>query len=929
MTSTAPPETTEKLSPSKAAARRVGTDLTPKWRIDKVLGVGGMGAVFACTQKNNGSRAAIKVLHAEFARTPDVRDRFLREGKIANRVNHAARVAVSDDGMSDLGEPFLVMELLEGMTLSELFKRGGGKMPLDKLLGVFDVVLELLGKCHDVAIVHRDIKPANIFLTSQGDVKVLDFGVARMREPDAGVEATRVGLAMGTASFIAPEQALGSDAIDGRADLFSVGACLFLGVTGKRLHASKTEAEEFILAATQAAPSVARLAPDLPAEVVALIDRSLAYEREQRFPNAAQMRTELLKLLGAMRAGKLEAGRKSATGVTTRGGDGIEVNAGLSETELREQRERLVSIFRQLSVVLASIRQYGLYHPQTTRALSTGFAEIGAALARDATSVRWQVSSGDFVFEGQPIWTPDRVPFDRIPHQLFADGVRKIQIKAGITEDELRDFLVILLRDGSSLFGEEDDAITALWDRRFEHVAYFAVDSFAGGDEVAGHQMAEWEELVRRMQQGSGIDKDFDASTLEAQALELNLLQRLEDAGQAAANLALDAGTRATLGMQLALPAERTTEAFMDVFVSAFADARARGDDDLLAAALRDWTTDQVQLQAAPRVFEVQELLSKAARAQLSPAEAKALEAEAARCLFPLDVLRALMSDLASGRMAEADTVRGAELQRSVAAGLARALELLGNDAVFGLACESLDSSCPDVLRVVLEAYVKRWITKQEALALSWVGRARPGLGRFLLDLVVSMKLPFAAAALDAALANTNLEVRLAALAHMGENVGDRGREVLTALLATDDAGVRLRALDLVASMGVVAAGPWLARRVQSDEFHELAVDERRKILATIARLKPARAEVLAIELLAKWKLLGGDALDQSRAVAADQLGEFDTIEAKDALAAAAKSRWGGSALVRGAATRALAAMEARRSGEARRESSPGEAKST
>ncbi|HTJ80617.1 MAG TPA: serine/threonine-protein kinase, partial [Polyangiaceae bacterium] len=236
--------TQERLSPAKLAARRLGTDLNSKWHIDKVLGVGGMGAVFACTHKNNGTRAAIKVLHVEYSRVDDVRDRFLREGRIANRVEHPARVAVVDDGVSDVGEPFLVMELLEGMTLAELFRRGGGRMSLEKMLGVFDTVLDLLSKCHDLDIVHRDIKPANIFLVKDGHVKVLDFGVARMREPEAGVEATRAGIALGTASFIAPEQALGVDKVDGRADLFSVGACLYAGVVGERLHHAKTEAEE-------------------------------------------------------------------------------------------------------------------------------------------------------------------------------------------------------------------------------------------------------------------------------------------------------------------------------------------------------------------------------------------------------------------------------------------------------------------------------------------------------------------------------------------------------------------------------------------------------------------------------------------------------------------------------------------------------------
>ena len=132
------------LSPFDAAKARVGTMLNAKWRLDALLGVGGMGSVFAATHRNNGARAAVKVLHVEFARDDDIRDRFLREGKIANRVDHPARVQVIDDDASDRGEPFLVMELLEGATLERVTKRAGGMLPPDEALRVFDPVLDLL-----------------------------------------------------------------------------------------------------------------------------------------------------------------------------------------------------------------------------------------------------------------------------------------------------------------------------------------------------------------------------------------------------------------------------------------------------------------------------------------------------------------------------------------------------------------------------------------------------------------------------------------------------------------------------------------------------------------------------------------------------------------------------------------------------------------
>lgn len=910
--------TTEKLSPLKQAGLRVGTDLSDRWRIDRVLGVGGMGAVFACTHKNNGTRAAIKVLHAEFARALDVKERFLREGRIANRVDHPARVPVVDDGVSNEGEPYLVMELLEGMTLGELLRRGGGRVPLEKLLAVFDPVLELLGKCHELEIVHRDIKPANIFLTKQGAVKVLDFGVARMREPESNVEATRAGIALGTASFIAPEQALGMDKIDGRADLFSVGACLYTGVTGERLHAAKSEAEEFVIAATQSAPSVARKAPDLPPEVVALIDRSLAYEKSKRFQSAKEMRTELLKLLAAARAGQFKTARKGATGVVVKGNDAIEEGGELSEAEAREAAARLTSIFKQLGLAMAGVRQYGLTHPQTTRALSQAFAEIVSALTANPHAVRWEVMSDAFVFEEHPIWSPDRVPFDRIPHQLFADGVRKVQFKQGLTEEELRDFLTILLRDASGLFGDEDDSVTALWDRRFDHVAYLAVDSFAEGDNLEGEELEDWNELADRALELAKIDKDFDEQDLEAQALELNLQQTLLEAGDAAAALALDPMARATLGAQLVISPERWLEAYVDAFVPAYLDARARGDAELVHQALAEWTRDQIALHAADRVFEIHQAMTSAFRAQLAPEAAQQAELDTAKVMFPVETLRSLLTDLSSEHRGWGADRSQAGASAGLVAGLGRALELLASDAVFALACECLDSAFSEGLRDVLVPYLRRWSTGQEALLGSLLGRAGPELGKIVIEILGGLGTPKARAAIEAALANPDIEVKLAALAYFGEEIGDKAREEITALLDAPDVDVRKRTLELVARLSVVAAGPVLVRRIQSDNFHDLSVDERRGWLETVYLLKPARGEAVAIELLSKRRLLSSEATEQSRALAATLLGSCDSPEASEALQTAAKQRWGTSNVVREAATKALAQIEARRSSPAK-----------
>ncbi|MGH7298313.1 MAG: serine/threonine-protein kinase, partial [Polyangiaceae bacterium] len=213
------------------AKARIGTTLNGKYRLDRLLGVGGMASVYAATHRNT-KRVAVKVLHTELSVHPGLRTRFMREGYLANTVAHPGAVAVLDDDVAEDGAAFLVMELLEGETLAEAGDRHGGTLPLRAVLAVAYQVLDVLAAASDKNVVHRDIKPPNLFLTRTGHVKVLDFGVARMRQT-GGEVATHSGLAMGTPAFMAPEQALGrSDEIDGLTDLWGLGATMFALLTG-------------------------------------------------------------------------------------------------------------------------------------------------------------------------------------------------------------------------------------------------------------------------------------------------------------------------------------------------------------------------------------------------------------------------------------------------------------------------------------------------------------------------------------------------------------------------------------------------------------------------------------------------------------------------------------------------------------------------
>jgi serine/threonine-protein kinase len=286
----------------RAVRRRVGRTVRGKYRIDRVLGIGGMAAVYAATHRNN-KRFAIKMLHDEYARNAEICGRFTREGYVANSVGHAGAVAVLDDDVAEDGAPFLVMELLEGHALEELAERLG-RLPYDVVLGIAHELLDVLAIAHAKGIVHRDIKPANVFLTTAGQLKVLDFGIARMREGQREQSHTRTGVTLGTPSYMAPEQALGRvNLVDARTDLWAVGAVLFKLISNRLVHEADTLQEALVFAATNPAPALAAVVPDVPPAIAAIVDRALAFQKEARWQSAVEMRAAVHEAHQALATG--------------------------------------------------------------------------------------------------------------------------------------------------------------------------------------------------------------------------------------------------------------------------------------------------------------------------------------------------------------------------------------------------------------------------------------------------------------------------------------------------------------------------------------------------------------------------------------------------------------------------------------------------
>jgi eukaryotic-like serine/threonine-protein kinase len=268
------------------ALTRVGQLVRDRWHLDALLGVGGTAAVYAATHRN-GKRVAVKVLHRELSVNPEMTQRFVDEGYVANCVEHPGAVSVIDDDVTEDGLVFLIMDLLEGETLDQMVGDGGWLLPV-RVLTIADAVLDILAAAHDKGIVHRDVKPDNIFITRDGKVRLLDFGIAWMTIPGR-THSTENG-ALGTPAFMPPEQARGQwEQLDGRTDLWALGATMFFLLTGRDVHEAETVNEELLSAMTKRAPSLGQLAPHLPKPLIELIDRALAFEQSDRWPSAREM----------------------------------------------------------------------------------------------------------------------------------------------------------------------------------------------------------------------------------------------------------------------------------------------------------------------------------------------------------------------------------------------------------------------------------------------------------------------------------------------------------------------------------------------------------------------------------------------------------------------------------------------------------------
>jgi serine/threonine protein kinase len=997
-------------SKDEGPAARVGITIKGKWKVESLLGVGGMAAVYAASHRN-GQKAALKILHQDFAREKTICDRFLREAYVSNKVNHAATVQVLDDDMTEQGEPFLIMELLLGETVRDAWKKCGRTMPVGRVLQISERVVDCLASCHAINVIHRDLKPANIFITEENEIKVLDFGVAQMR--DATSERTATGTALGTPAYMSPEQAMGLvDQLDGRADLFSVGAMMHALITGHRINNGRTEQEALVMAATKPVPSVARIAPQLPIELIKAVDKSLAWDRRNRYQDSREMQKALLELMrgqntlplpakppprpeevvapppppisdemqaqvqGQVAGGAAPAahaapapapappppapvpqappqqampqhapmppqqqqqqqvGNRKMTNPSLGGMPAPQVAAQQApqfdpllgytpaleapQPQIQQQQQpqpwqqpqqgpqsqlvptaqaevpendprvqALRDLMKHWDRLFPSIRQLGATHPATERTLRLCYDAFAEALRQTPTLVSWTVRPYSLMSLGHTVWEPG-APFDEIPYNLFACGVRSIRLDAGVSLDEMRDLFGLLLLNPARDLPPEDDLAAALWERALPHVKYECADAFAEGDAAEREAFYADADAVEKLAEEAAKNQTSD---IESRAMALSTDDAALRAMKDASPFALDDQMRIALAPQLDMSREMWAERYVDALVEGYLDSAANRDAPLVLASLRKSAQDFVVAGKMSTAVQISQAVIERLRHRVQgPENQMKLASALTHAMFGAETLELVLKKLKEDPSA-----------------LEMMLGILGalGPSEFPTMLANFRDAQNLQIRGVLAQWLERYVHGHEQDIGAAAQGADPDCGAMLLQMLARAGTPAARQVITQLGQSEDVNVRVEARVLSAPNA-DQVQNELSAMLDNQSPFVRMAALRTLTRYGMRNAWPTVARVIGGKGFNELGNDERRELLRAAIVLSPDRGEPLALDLAKKGGVLMSENREYTRTLACELLGELSrSRNVAQSLNELTQGRWGISEETRIAASNA------------------------
>ncbi|HRH00508.1 MAG TPA: HEAT repeat domain-containing protein, partial [Polyangiaceae bacterium] len=566
------------------------------------------------------------------------------------------------------------------------------------------------------------------------------------------------------------------------------------------------------------------------------------------------------------------------------------------ENDPRVQGAR--DVLRHLDRVLPSVRQFGWAHPATDRSLRTAHDAFREALGRDPELLQFSVRPYSFVTLGHNVWEP-QAPYDAIPYNLFACGIRSMRLGPGISMEELRETLTLFMLDPARDLPPEDDLAAAFWERALPSVTYECAEAFAEGD--AGAREAFFEEADRLEAMAESANRE-NISRLETRTMALSTDKAALTAPKVPSVLSLDDVVKGAMLAQFEVGRDQWADRFVDALVDGFLDAAANRDAPLVLASLRKSGQDLV---VAGRVDVLVQLYT-AVCDRLAP---RVPNADSHRKLVSV-----LTSALFGGETLDliVRTLRDDPARVEVFAPI---MALLPANEFTGVQ-NALREPSPPPVRALLLGFLERHLAGRETEVAQVALGADSELAAAIVALLGRAGTPAARQALSSLAQTDDVNVRVEArILMMGSP--DQAVNEVSRMLENPSALVRMASLRAIIRYGL--RGAWLPvqRMTQAKNFFELGADERREVLRALYLLAPDRGEPLLLDLARKGGMLASESRESTRAIACEVLGEYARSRAAiGALNEVFQSRWGTAEETRQAATTALSKIAARVEGQ-------------
>jgi hypothetical protein len=549
--------------------------------------------------------------------------------------------------------------------------------------------------------------------------------------------------------------------------------------------------------------------------------------------------------------------------------------------------QALRDLMKHFDRVLPSVRQFGWAHPATERTLRTAYEAIAEALKQQQDLIAWTLRPYSFMTLGHTVWEP-AAPFDAIPYNLFACGMRTLNLEPALSIDELRELFALFLVDPGRDLPPEDDLAAAFWEKALPNVKYEVVDAFAEGDaaerEAFYGEADEIENLAERAAQNQ-------MNRIEAKVMALSTDDAALGMKRERSPFALDEAMRGAVLPHLDIPREVWSERYVDALVEGYLDSAANRDAPLVLASLRKSAAD---LAVAGRI---------GVAVQLSQAVIERLRQRVQGPENQGKLAAALTNAMFGGETLELVLKRLREDPSSLE-GFVGILSSLGPNELPTVLANLREAQSPQ-LRTVLVSFIERYAAGREAEIAAAIPGAEADSVAVLVQMLGRMGTPTARQALQQLAASEDVNARVEARVLVAPSA-EHAQQELGAMLDNASAFVRMAALRTIARYQMRGAWATVARIINGKSFNELGNDERRELLRAAIVLSPERGEPLALELAKKGGVLVSENREATRALAAELLGELSrSRQMGAALHELAQSRWGLSEETRMAAANA------------------------